>query len=181
MGGLVANASAGQKNRNRDQNNDNNNNSSSNDRSLQKYTQKLGLDFSSDRGVANFKKHGHKHDDHPRPIDPGRGDGRVPVKPVTPQGPPGFVFVDGHWEREKAPQKPIMIVDPIPGSVGPVLRDHRTTGKPIVRDHRTTSGPVVRDHRQGSPQGGVSVTTTSDGNIRDHRTVTPKPTVRDHR
>jgi hypothetical protein len=154
------------------------------------------------RLISGFKKH---HDDKPEPkkdpipIDPGRGDGRVPVNPV-PRTPPvvrdhrdgatssggDFVFVNGHWERVKAP-KVARPWTPYPaGTVvrdhrtEPVIRDHRTP--PVVRDHRTT--PVIRDHRADSSQasGGVTVTVTSEPKagpvIRDHRTA---PVVRDHR
>ena len=101
-----------------------------------------------------FRKIARKvHKPKPIPIDPGRGDGPVPIEP-QPQGPPGFVFVDGHWERAKAPAVPSVIV-----------RDHRTPhGTVVVRDHRTPQGTViVRDHR--TPQGTVAV--------RDHRVEAP--------
>jgi hypothetical protein len=154
--------------------------------------------------VSGFKNHHGQHQEpknNPIPIDPGRGDGRVPVnpKPVVPpvvrdhrqETPPssgGFVFVNGHWERAKAP-------------TGPIIRDHRTPGAnssggvtvtntnpsnntgPIIRDHRTA--PVIRDHRTSgaNASGGVIVTTTNPTTnsgpiIRDHRTG---PIVRDHR
>lgn len=98
----------------------------------------------------------HKPKPTPIPIDPGRGDGK-PVDPPhqPPQGPPGFVWVNGHWERVKAPTGPPVVV-----------RDHRkpTPGNVIVRDHRTPSpgGVIVRDHRSPSPGGVI---------VRDHRTV----------
>jgi len=140
-----------------------------------------------------FKKHhGHKQEpkSNPIPIDPGKGDGRVPVAPV-PTTPPvvpaprdGFVWVNGHWERAKAPRK---VANPYPADV--TVRDHRTT--PVVRDHRTPTGSfpagtTVRDHRTntGNASGGVTVTAVNPWSakdaptIRDHRTT---PIVRDHR
>jgi hypothetical protein len=148
--------------------------------------------------VSQSKQH-HSHKSQPQkkpiPIDPGRGDGRVPVTPPpvvrdhrdgsTSQG-GGFVFVNGHWERVKAPPK----TNPYP--TGTVVRDHRGESYPggtIVRDHRTprpTLPPatIVRDHRESAASGGTTVTTTkpwtvNDGPvIRDHRTT---PIVRDHR
>jgi hypothetical protein len=171
---LVASASAGQKNRDRDQHNSNNGN-------FQKYAQNRSLNLQSDGGISNivshFKKKCRKHDDNPKPLDPGRGDDRVPVAPVTPQGPPGFVWVNGHWERERATKTPTMIVDPIRGSAGPIVRDHRTTS-PTVRDHRTISA-IVRDHRNISPTV-RDHRTISVPVVRDHRTIVV-PTVRDHR
>jgi len=119
-----------------------------------------------------FKKHKHHQDPSPTtPIDPGNGAGGAPVaepvaEPITPPNRPGFVWVDGHWEREKAPKSPKVVVTPIPPQGGPIVRDHRdglgsnggvtvttTPGDgsaasgPTIRDHRT-SGPIVRDHRQ---------------------------------
>ncbi|MEX2173770.1 MAG: hypothetical protein WD872_05365 [Pirellulaceae bacterium] len=99
--------------------------------------------FSDDHQHHDHDHHGHNRPQHdPIPLDPGRGDGRVPVQPVPPAR-DGYVFVNGHWERVKAQ----------PSQRGPVVRDHRTP--PVVRDHRTP--PVVRDHR-----------TTPV--VRDHRT-----------
>jgi hypothetical protein len=121
------------------------------------------------------------HKPKPIPIDPGRGDGK-PLDPphAVPQGPPGFVWVNGHWERSKAP---------VPQHPAVVVRDHRRakTSQVIVRDHRTTGGVVVRDHRvvtagegrQVQPQdvssspGGVTVSDSPANQgvvIRDHRT-----------
>jgi hypothetical protein len=121
------------------------------------------------------------HKPKPIPIDPGRGDGK-PLDPAQqpPQGPPGFVWVNGHWERIKAP---------VPQHPAVVVRDHRKakTSQVIVRDHRTTGGVVVRDHRvvaagegrQVQPQdvssspGGVTVSDSPANQgvvIRDHRT-----------
>jgi hypothetical protein len=115
------------------------------------------------------------------PIDPGRGDGK-PVEPAhqSPQGPPGFIWVNGHWERIKAP---------VPQHPAVVVRDHRKakTIQVIVRDHRTTGEVVIRDHRvvtagdgrQVQPQdvssspGGVKVSDSPANQgvaIRDHRT-----------
>ena len=124
-------------------------------------------------------------------------------KPVTPQGRPGFAWVDGNWERERAPTPPKIIVDPAPDSVGPVVRDHRATSQSIIRDHRTSTAPIVRDHRttavpvvrddrkpgsvfdaaknQGldasAPWNGIS---TAGPVVRDHRT-TSQPIIRDRR
>src|SRR6478735_3706815 len=60
-------------------------------------------------GSKNHHGHHEQPNKNPIPIDPGRGDDRVPVNP-TPVVPPvvrdhrdGFVFVNGHWERAKAP------------------------------------------------------------------------------
>jgi hypothetical protein len=158
--------------------------------------------------VSEIKNHhGHKPEpkNNPIPIDPGRGDGRVPVSPAPPappvvrdhrdgttsQGQGGFVFVDGHWERAKAvPQ----VVNPYPA--GTIVRDHRTTtdsfpSGAIVRDHRATTeslpaGATIRDHRTtaSGSGGGVTVivakplTDNAGPIIRDHRTT---PVVRDHR
>jgi hypothetical protein len=192
---LVASASAGQKNHKKDQNSNGN---------FQNYAQNLGLNLQSGQGqgiagiITKFTSKSHKHHDDPQPLDPNRPDDRVPVAPVTPQGPPGFVFVNGHWERERAPKTPTMIVDPLPGSVGPIVRDHGAASQPIVRDHRTTSGPIVRDHRDSANQSGfgvfdnltppASVSTWQHSQsshtvapiVRDHRT-TSGPIVRDHR
>src|SRR5688572_6973623 len=43
------------------------------------------------------------HKPKPIPIDPGPGNGK-PLEPVNqpPQGPPGYIWVNGHWERVKA-------------------------------------------------------------------------------
>jgi hypothetical protein len=38
-----------------------------------------------------------------------------------------------------------------------------------LRAVRAASAPVVRDHRNGAPQGGVTVTVTAGGTVRDHR------------
>lgn len=155
-----------------------------------------------------IKKH-KKHDQPVTPLDPGRPDDRVPVEEpvvVTPPSRPGFVFVDGHWEREKAPKVPTTIVDPAStvGTTGTVVvRDHRTqkppfsVGKPPLSTGQghggvtvtSGAGPIIRDHRDG----GATVTTQGGPIIRDHRkstnifnptggkTWTVGPTVRDHR
>jgi hypothetical protein len=97
------------------------------------------------------------HKPKPIPIDPGRGDGHVPVEPApqAPQGPPGFIFVNGHWERVKAP------ADGTPQTGTVVVRDHRKVvpGTVVVRDHRTIApgSVVVRDHRTVTPAGGWQV------------------------
>jgi len=158
----------------------------------------------------------------PIPIDPGKGDGRVPVKPIdpgtgnghtsgnpTPPARDGFVWVNDHWERARAPKS----VTPYPADVvvrdhrtpvtnaggGVVVRDHRTTtgstsGGPVIRDHRTTTdwmpaGPTVRDHRASAgtasnASGGTIVISTnprpgSDGPVIRDHRTTP--VVRDHR
>lgn len=171
---------------------DENQNASGNHRSFRAFSQKFrnsqnrGGTFARD-AVSEIASQLKKHHDHkppettnPTPIDPGRGDDRVPVDPVVPQGRPGYVWVNGHWERERAnqPTGPV-IVDPT--LVGPVVRDHREprpannvpwgTGTPVVRDHRSgapttpwnTGTPVVRDHRDGAAGGAGPV-------VRDHRT-----------
>jgi hypothetical protein len=120
------------------------------------------------------------------PIDPGKGDGK-PTTPTQPPKMPGYVWVNDHWERERAPQgsvsKPPIAINPMPGTI--VVRDHRdqpgdtwkptfnasqapggvivTSGSVVVRDHRTgaTNGQfVIRDHRTDSSNapGGVTVT-----------------------
>jgi hypothetical protein len=141
--------------------------------------------------VSSFKKqHGHNEEPkkNPIPIDPGKGDGRVPV--ATPPARPGFVWVGDHWEREKAPPK----ANPYPADV--IVRDHRapsgwSSGDATIRDHRTPtvwtpSGASVRDHRtptSSNASGGTVIVTSpvprNDGVIiRDHRTT---PVIRDHR
>jgi hypothetical protein len=114
-------------------------------------------------GVGQFiplsgKKHKKHHNDNhnPPPLDPGRGDGRVPVDPVTPTSPlgPGYVWVGDHWERAKAP----LTSTPTPTKPGFVwVGDHweRVKANPNVRDHRN---PVEQG---GSAQGGVIVTPTN--------------------
>jgi hypothetical protein len=160
------------------------------------------------RYVSDFKHH-HDHKPEPTknpiPIDPGRGDGRVPTTPV-PQPPArdGFVWVKDHWERARAPKT----VNPYPADVvvrdhrtpptsgGVIVHDHRaptgnTSGGTIIRDHRTTTdwtpaGTVIRDHRtttNGNASGGTVIVTNpvprNDGPvIRDHRET---PVIRDHR
>jgi hypothetical protein len=141
--------------------------------------------------VSGFQHHhGHKQEPkQPIPLDPGRGDGRVPTKP-TPTTPPdirdhrdgatsqggGFVFVDGHWERVKAAPKTSSPYRP-----GTIIRDHRPVDTasapggtvvtttpaprndgPVIRDHRTPP-VIIRDHRQAT---GSAPTGTI---IRDHR------------
>jgi hypothetical protein len=111
------------------------------------------------------------HKPKPIPIDPGRGDGK-PVEPAhqPPQGPPGFIWVNGHWERVKAPVGPTVVV-----------RDHRTVtpGTVVVRDHRTVApngGWQVRPQDASSSSGGVTVTESprlpikvQGVQVRDHR------------
>jgi hypothetical protein len=100
------------------------------------------------------------HKPKPIPIDPGRGDGHTPVEPQPqpPQGPPGFIFVNGHWERVRAPGAG---APDAPQNSTVAVRDHRTesAGTVIVRDHRTNaSGTVIiRDHRTLRPGGGWQV------------------------
>jgi hypothetical protein len=107
------------------------------------------------------------HKPKPIPIDPGRGDGHTPTnpQPQPPQGPPGFIFVNGHWERVRAPGAG---TPGVPHNSTVVVRDHRTEtpGTVIVRDHRTESPGtvIVRDHRTDAS--GTVI-------IRDHRNVTP--------
>lgn len=104
-----------------------------------------------------FKHHHKPPHNMPIPIDPGMGNGRpLPTNPTPTM--PGYVWVNGHWERERAPT-PILV-----NPNGPIVRDHRnpapwggnasggvvvtqTPTGPIVRDHRTQSGPIIRDHR----------------------------------
>jgi hypothetical protein len=122
------------------------------------------------------------HKPEPIPIDPGRGDGRVPVEPKPvepqpPQGPPGFIFINGHWERVKAN-----------GGAAPNAPQSSTIE---VRDHRTVvpgGGWQVRPMRPqdvSSSPGGVKVTHSprwpikdqsvyGGSQVRDHRTITTK-------
>ncbi len=175
--------------------------------SAKKFGQHLNLGGGSLGSVSNiasqFKKHSKKkhNSSEPKPLDPDKGDGRVPVDPVVPQGRPGFVWVGDHWERAKAPKKITPVQEPKvldPTMVGPVVRDHRTpklqplsngNGSGGVTVTPTTGGfgPEVRDHRtpklpplsNGNGSGGVTVSPTTGGfgpEVRDHRT--PKlPTV----
>lgn len=172
--GLVASASAGQKHRNRDENNSNSEkyrqNSNSNSQSKLNFIQKFnksqtqnsqnirpswkanGDSFGTSNGNAEHKKHGKKHQQQMQ-LDPGRPDGRVQVPDIaTPQLPlppsrPGYVFVNGHWERAKV------------GSA--------TTGNPInasveVRDHRAVE-PTGTSGRGGRPgHGGYFPSTPKD-------------------
>jgi hypothetical protein len=120
------------------------------------------------------------HKPTPIPIDPGRGDGHAPVEPAPqpPQGPPGFIFVNGHWERVKAHAGGA----PQTGTV--VVRDHRTIapGTVVVRDHRTVTPGGGWQVRSVGPQdissspGGVTVTDSprrpikaQNVEVRDHR------------
>lgn len=72
------------------------------------------------------------------PLDPGRGDGRVPVAPVisTPPARPGFVWKGDHLERARATARP--------NGPPPVAN-----GGGGVTVTTANSGPVIRDHRQG--------------------------------
>jgi hypothetical protein len=124
----------------------------------------LRQQFQSGSGISNMissLKHHHKKDKDkkpPVPLDPGRGDGRVPVEPTTPPARPGFVWVNDHWERERAPK-------PLGNPNGSTWTDNYG---PNVRDHRTSPPPpmgnfpgAVRDHRSNaSMPGGVTVTST---------------------
>ena len=120
-----------------------------------------------------FKKH--KPHQDPKPIEPVKDP---VVEPVTPPSRPGYVWVNGHWERAKAPTKPTMVVDPILTQGGPVVRDHRdsTTGNGGVTV-TTQGGPNIRDHRKSTtifnPTGGKTWTVAPT--VRDHRTITPPP------
>lgn len=68
-----------------------------------------GDTFGTSDGNASPKKHGKKHQQQMQ-LDPGRPDGRVQVADVAPPvatlppsyARPGYVFVNGHWERAKA-------------------------------------------------------------------------------
>ena len=191
----AAPALAGKKSRNNNQNQDQQQDQQQNQQ--RKFNVQSLLNGQPDwQGM--FKKHKHHQDESPvTPLDPGRGDGRVPVaEPITPPRRPGFVWVKDHWERARTPK---LIVDPVTTQDGPVVRDHRdglgsnggvtvtTQGGPIVRDHRSsatifnpnggkvwTAGTTVRDHRTITPpplsngQGGVTVTTTPGGGKRDN-------------
>jgi hypothetical protein len=125
------------------------------------------------------------HKPKPIPIDPGRGDGK-PIEPAPqqpPQGPPGFVWVNGHWERVKAPTGPTVVVRDHRKPSTVIIRDHRTPGGVVVRDHRSPGTVIVRDHRTpkgdwtsrpqdaSSSPGGVIVTESQpvQVHVRDHR------------
>jgi hypothetical protein len=144
---LVATASAGQKNRNRNNDQENNNSNSNNGGNFKKYLQNNGGNSkfkfaqkfnqqqdqqSSESSNNQFKKQGKKWQYQRPQLDPGRPDGRVETPNVTPAetqplSRPGYIFVNGHWERAK------------PGVV--------TTGN-------TTNATVeIRDHRYVEPSG----------------------------
>jgi hypothetical protein len=98
------------------------------------------------------------HHQEPAQLDPGRPDGRVEVADVAapvqtpPPSRPGYVFVNGHWERATA-NSAAMIGTPTNASVE--IRDHRT-------DQPTNHG--------ARPGTGYYQPTTSDGT-----TVTDSP------
>jgi hypothetical protein len=122
--------------------------------------------------ISSFKKN-HKHDE-PKPLDPGRGDGRVPLDPgrgdgrvlvdpnptnvdvrdhrsgTTSQGSVGLVWVNGHWERAKATTQQS-------GGGFPAGAD--------VRDHRSSNNPPLSP---GNGTGGVTVTTDPNSKPRDN-------------
>ncbi len=88
-------------------------------------------------------------------LDPGRPDGRVPtpdvatpVPPAPVNGRPGYVWVNGHWEREKANGTSIST----PG--GPLnatveIRDHQSLGTPNVGTSGQSYGPYGQGHGYG--------------------------------
>ncbi len=133
-----------------------------------------------------FKKHKKPHDQ--KPIDPGRGDGRVPVEPVTPQGPPGFVFVDGHWQRAKAQKSP-QVIQPQPTQATVVVRDHRERrpgGRPSpgqLDPSKAPGGVIVSTPGKFGPQKQQTTIFNPTGDktwtvaptVRDHRTIKPPP------
>jgi hypothetical protein len=126
----LANASADQQNRNRSQNNSNNGNNRGNS---EKYSQNRNSNLQWKLDLVRKLAHHHKHQE-PVQLDPGRPDGRVPtpdvatpVPPAPANGRPGYVWVNGHWEREKANGTSINT----PGgalNATVEIRDHRTPG-----------------------------------------------------
>lgn len=123
---------------------------------------------------AQHKTH-NKQDDNVNniiPLDPGRGDGRVPVAPVlsTPPARPGFVWKGDHWERARATSSPITGTPPVANGGGGVTVTSANSG-PVIRDHRQKV--VVRDHRQGI----VNVTPVPVPPTFGGQTITPPPVV----
>lgn len=128
--------------------------------------------------ASKFNKHRDDNDDDdhqpPKPIDPGIGNGGT-SNPMPTM--PGYVWVDDHWEREKAPKS----ANPPQGRPGYIwVGDHWervkapttvSTMPPMVINPGTV---VVRDHR-GTSAGSGGVTVSNTPEIRDHRK--PKPSV----
>jgi hypothetical protein len=130
------------------------------------------------------KLHDKWHKPKPKPIDPGPGNGQpLDPPPAIPQGPPGFVWVNGHWERVKAPHGGEVQAPSV------VVRDHRKPAPHgvVIRDHRTKDAVVVRDHRTGRPGDGGQQQTTDVSSHSGGVTVSNSPQqrpsvqVRDHR
>ncbi len=162
---LVATASAGQKNRNRNNDQQNNSNGDSNGRNFKKYLQNSGGNSkskfahkfneqqdqqSSSNSNNQSKKQGKKWQYQRPQLDPGRPDGRVETPDVTPAqtqplSRPGYIFVNGHWERAK------------PG----VATTGNTTNATVeVRDHRVVDPRHQghHGHRNPSTPDGTTVT-----------------------
>jgi hypothetical protein len=176
----AAPALAGKKSRNNNQNQDQQQDQQQNQQ--RKFNVQSLLNGQPD-WQSLIKKH-KKHDQPVTPLDPGRPDDRVPVaEPVTPPSRPGYVFVDGHWERDRAPKSPKVIVDPVTPQDAPIVRDHRTIKPPALSNGQggvtvtSGNGPVVRDHRNSTtifnPTGGK--VWTAGPTVRDQRTITPPP------
>ncbi len=126
----------------------------------------------------NKRKTHNKQDDNINniiPLDPGRGDGRVPVAPVlnTPPARPGFVWTGDHWERVKAPSTPASSGPPPVANGGGGVTVTPANSGPVIRDHRQ-GGVVIRDHRQGV----VTVTPVPTKPTFGGQIITPPPAVR---
>ncbi len=108
------------------------------------------------------------------PLDPGRGDGRVPVAPVisTPPARPGYVWVGDHWERQRATSRPVTSGPPPVANGGGGVTVTSANSGPVIRDHRQ-GGVVIRDHRQGV----VPVTPVPTKPTFGGQTITPPPVV----
>lgn len=124
-----------------------------------------GNQSDSSRKHNKHKSH-NKQDDNINniiPVDPGRGDGRVPVAPVlsTPPARPGFVWKGDHWERAPATSRPVLGTPPVANGGGGVTVT------------QANSGPVIRDHRQGV----VTVTPVPTKPTFGGQTITPPPVV----
>lgn len=74
------------------------------------------------------------------------GGGYAYGQPKPTETKPGYVWVDDHWERIKAPKAGTTVPPPVQPKGGTTVtnsRDHRKpteTTKPDVRDHRTPTG-----------------------------------------
>ncbi|MEX2112228.1 MAG: hypothetical protein WD845_03535 [Pirellulales bacterium] len=170
---LATSASAGSKKKH-----DNDETQQSGNQSSHKFSQNFGLSLgrgnlgSISNMVSQFKKHKKdKPDSHETtPLDPGMGDGRVPVdpaEPVVPQGRPGYVWVDGHWERERAPKVPPLTSGN--GNGGVTVTPTGGSGSQVL-----DQGQIIPPLSSGNGGGGVTVTSGNGGRVvRDHRKTVP--------